>query len=372
MISGREGQKGMTLPEVLIAGMLGALLLLSLAAAAGNVFEVYKEGKNEADRSRDAAFSLDVVAKQIRNASNASLTNTRTLVLTDPLAANSTIAWSGTVGDPLTLEAGMAEVWTLIDGVKNLNFQLITRDVDVETDQVTNTELFNFDQYSGYEHWEYVNLAPGVICCIEFMIPASEEIEEIRLTKVFVRIGKKSGQYSDLEMILSDTRSKDVPYPSFKIISQTIPNGDIPWASWDGIWKFYWAEIDLDPGFTVYPNRHYALALRTGGSGTACMIRLRLLMKDNDWDGWGDWDPPTGPKNGIRYLDSFDSGATWWPDLGTKYQDAVDTPFVLYGDVVRKVTNTQTIVTDVEVSITLDDDGEDLILFRREQLQGGI
>ena len=354
---------GMTLVEVLVAGTMGALLLMSMAAALGNVFDSYAAGMGESERCRKASSCLDAIRKSIRRAESASSASAYSNRLTDPEGQSISYAWSGTAGDPLTEQIDAGSPVTLVESVKVLSFSIIQGDISETSTSFTNEELIYFNSYSVDEDRSTFYISEEDIYGIEFVVPKSETIEKINLTRLDLRVGRNHSQYEDLVLVLSESYAANKPRPFPLVLSsQVIPNNEIPYAVWDHYegWLFYYASFDLDSGFSIYPNRHYCFALKSDGSSVSCMGRI--------W--WLEDDP--GPDNGIRGIYSNDMGLSWKPTQSSGLEHMVDMPFRLFGDIITTEETTTTADTSVDVKLSIEQGGEELSFSCREFLKGGI
>jgi hypothetical protein len=376
---------GMTLVELLVAGTLSALVLMSLAAATTTVFDTYRGGKTEIELKRDLALSMGEVASTVRCAKIATSKTASSLMLEDPSGEQVTYAWSGTAGDPLTVQVDAGAVLPLIGGVNSFSYQLNNVEVEEIQEIPVNTKLLEFDQYGGSQYWEFSLLDfGGNIFGVEFEIPASTAVERVELTSVQFRLGRyNSGQTGDLKIALLDTRTVDKAGPFGSIIAErTYGNATLPWLWWDGSrWCADFFTFTLGTDFVCYPNRRYCLLVRSVGPGEAGYIRTRRLAN------------PAGAStadlnNGIRPFVTLDFGANWYtnselldtgqdPDeldinLTLREKMAEDIPVILYGDVITLDRTTIQETGSVDITITLQRNGEEISLTSREHLRGSI
>ncbi|MFH2000638.1 MAG: hypothetical protein ABIK28_13220 [Planctomycetota bacterium] len=356
-----KAEEGMTLVEVLIAGTLGALLLLSLTAATGNVLDAYSVSVSEIELSRNGAVCMDTITKAVRNASKVTLTGTHKMTLNDAAGDETGFSWAGTPGDPLIMRVAGTDDYTLLPVVQDFSVQVNNASIEAEQDVETAETFISFDYFPGGDTWHVKEIGPNDYRGAEFTIPKEEEVEEIRLTQVGFRVGKTWAYHGDMQLCLSEARAIEHPIPFRPILAtQDVANADIINAKWSGSeWWLYWMTIDLSEDFVVYPNRHYCLFLKGGGSSKACMIRVRQSNAD------------PGPDNGIRMVRSTDGGSTWWPTLGEPTIDLYDIPFELTGVKVTHSTQTVQRSHSVDVTLTLLRNKHALTLKRQEHLRGG-
>jgi hypothetical protein len=369
MKAGGTMREGMTLIEVLIACTLSALILVSLTAAAGNMFRMYDAGRREMELSQDLAMGLSTVMRTIRRSEEAVLTGTHGIVLTEPSGRQVVFNWSGTAQDPLTLKIDTNATLPLIDGLTGLAFQIMNRDVDVDGLASANTQVFAFDYFpsAGASQWRLVtHIGTGDLSGFAFYPAANQAVEALELTQVRIRLGKIFGQSGDLRIYLFDVYTRGKPRPIGPPLAyKDFSNASIPWATdpWDPLNSLNFATFDLGPDFTIHPNRPYCFLLQSLGPGEACCMRVReaenVLLSVGD------------KNNGLRPLISHDSGATWIPDIGTNDYDDWDIPAELSGDVFTTTETTSAVKHAVEVSITIERNGESLNMVRRERLLGG-
>lgn len=71
----RQRERGYTLVEVIVAGLLGAFVLFSTEVAWWNSTQVVVRGTSELDVTRDAAFLLDSVCDAARSAATFTVAN---------------------------------------------------------------------------------------------------------------------------------------------------------------------------------------------------------------------------------------------------------------------------------------------------------
>lgn len=354
--------KGMTFVEVLITGTFGALLLLSLAAATGNVLDSYSVSLTEIELSRDLATCMDTISKAVRNASQATVPNANRISLTDANGDALAFGWSGTPGDPLVMRVAGTDDYDLVSSVQDFTVTLnnINRDNNTNVEAAEET-FISFDHYT-YEDWHVKEIGPDDWRGAEFVISTDEEVEEIILTQVGTRLGKTGSYSGNMQVVLTEARAYDHPIPIKPVIATlNVPNADIINADWGGEWWLYWMTIDLTDDFVVYPNRQYCMYFKgTSASNKACMIRVR------EWDGSG-----SGPDNGIRMHRTTDAGATWWPTQNESSMDLYDIPFELTGKMVTRTAQAQAYAHSIDITITMKRNQDTQTLKRREQLRGG-
>jgi len=365
--------RGMTLIEVLLAGTLSALILMSLAAATGNVFDIYKQGKTELSLNRDLAYSLDGILRSIRRSNSATAISTHSILLEDPSGQQHTYSWSGTVGDPLTLKADSGPVLPYMGGVKEFSYSLNNVETVVEETTIVSQELFRFDHYKGAEYWDWGYLGSQDLYGIEFSVPSDTTVDRIELTTIYLRMGKyDSGDTGDLKIALLDTHTMDRAGPFGGIIAEKIfANSSLPWLWWDGAaWNADFIGFSLAPEFTVFPNHRYCLLFRTVGPGDAGYLRFRRLVNPKSASA-------ADLYNGIRAYVTRDLGSTWGTQLVDNGSDlyalnSQDIPSILYGDMISINKKTVKKVGSIDFTITLEKDGEELSFTGREHLQDGI
>ena len=354
-----KGSEGFTLAELLIASVLGAVLLLALSAATGGVFDSMDTGLGEMNRSRDAGRALEVMAAAVRQAEDAAASGGYGLLLTDPSGHTTLYDWSGTPGDPLTVQEDGGAVLPLVEGVRNFSFTVNTETVTEEGTASSSEELLNFDHYpaSYGEDWRWMRLEPGNVFGIAFTVPADTPVERITLTRVQVRIGAKKDDYGGLRISLKEARTMDHPYPVGDVVaSKDYPWWEIPLVDW---YYLSFEEFDLDASFEVLPNRPYLLLFECADSDPTGWLRMR------------ECDTEPGPDNGIRAVVSDDGGATWEPDPGSPELDTWDYPVILDGAVVTTVENTVTKKRSVNLVLAVVRGGHTLVLERKARLLGG-
>jgi hypothetical protein len=360
----------MTLVEMLIVSTLSVLLIMSLTAAAGNMLSIYRVGRGEMGLGRDLALGLGSMMRSIRNAKDAGLVGSHGIVLTDALGEQITYDWSGTAGDPLTLKINSGAVLPLVDGLAGLSFQIQTKDVEVQQTSTLNTQLFLFDYWPGTlvgNQWRGVTyIGTSDYSGFAFQLISNQAIDAIELTRLKIRLGKLNGHSGNLRICLYETITPGIPRPFGPMIAyKDFPSAGIPWATdiWDPWNNLLFVVFNLDPSFTIYPNRSYCILLHSLGPGDACAMRVR--MSDT-----GDM-PTSDEYNGLWPMISHDSMATWIPILGSSDMRAWDIPAELTGDVITVSEGTMPVKHSVEVSLTLERNKETLKMTRRELLMGG-
>lgn len=363
MIRWNKDRKGMTLMEVLIAGTMGGLILLSLAATTSHVFDAYKFGKGKLTTNRDTAFCVDWMLQFVREAETASQPRTHALLLTNNAGRQTLFEWSGTAGDPLTWKNDTNPTLDLLAGVNDFSFTIQTQSVEQEATVASSEQLVYFDSYTEPETWISVELDAGDLIGIVFTVPRNTPIETIQLTDVGLVLGCEWWHYSDLRIGLYEAYSYDVPRPYGNCItSQDIDNSLIPWAddAGGGEYWLYWETYSLGDTFWIYPNRPYILMLEGVGPNPTCFVRVRAYAGTSP-----------GPDNGIRCMLSSDGGVNWYPVLGSALMDERDVPIDLNGAV--HTWNRQTVSQDVsvQISLTIERNGETHTLNRKESLRGG-
>jgi hypothetical protein len=352
----------MTLTEVLISSSLAALVLLSLAAATGNIFDAYETGKGQITAHRDAATCLDKIMQTIREAEAASLPRTNALALTDSKGVNRVYEWSGTPGDPLTFKIGLAAPLDLLHDVSDFTITILNENVDVENTVSAGGQLLYFDNYPAAEYWLIRELWVGRKLGVIFRLPMDSSVDAIQLTDVGLVLGCRFFHTDDLKISLYECYSRDYPRPCGNAIASiVIDNSEIPWAddAGGGQWWLYWNTYSLGSTFWIYPNRFYILLLETVGPGAACYVRVREIENG------------PGPDNGLRYIQTDDGGTTWWPTPGTQEMRDHDMPIDLNGDVHSPIVQNISREAVVEITLTTVRNGETVSITRQEGLRGG-
>ncbi|MBU0754418.1 MAG: hypothetical protein KJ645_04720 [Planctomycetes bacterium] len=354
--------QGMTLVEVLIAGTMGGLVLLSLAATTGNIFDAYGTGKGQITASRDLASCLDRIMSAVREADTATQPRTHALMLVDPAGEQTLIEWSGISGDPLTWKINSDPALDLLADVEDYSFTIQSENVEREATTSTSGQLIYFDHYSE-EEWSAVELDSGDLIGIEFSLPMDVPAETIQLETVGLRLGRKISQTADLRIWLYESIANEVPRPFGSGMARIdIGNADIPWAESAGYGNYYlyWETYSLGEQFWILPNRRYILMLEGKGPAASCFVRVRV------WDGGGD-----GPDNGIYYLRSTNGGASWYPNIGDSLITKRDVPIDLSGTTYSLADQTVSLAESVTIALTLKRESETLTLTRTEYLRGG-
>ena len=352
---------GFTLTELLIASVLSAVLLMSLAAATGGIFDSLNTGLGEMSRSRDAGRGLEVMAATVREAEDAVSSGSHGLQLTDPVGHVTLYDWSGTPGDPLTVQEDGGAVLPLVERVRDFSFTVHTEDVSEEGTASSHEELLNFDHYPDKEYWHDMRLSSGRVYGLAFVLEADVPVERVTLTRVQVRIGAENDDYGSLRIRLMEARTMDQPYPVGDVIaSKDYPWWDIPPLDYSKMgFYLYFEDFDLDSSFVVIPNRPYLLLFECADSEPAGWLRMRECL-----DG-------SGPDNGIRAVVSDDDGATWEPDPGSEEMDTWDYPVILEGDVISMEESTVTKKKSVDLVLSVERNGHTLVLEARALLLGG-
>lgn len=380
----KRNNRAMTLVELLVASTLSALVLMSLAAATTTVFDTYKGSTTEIELKRDFSFSMSEVLKTVRRSESATSKSANSVMLQKPSGEQVTYAWSGAAGDPLTMQIDAGAALPLIGGVNGFTYQLNDIDIVQVQENAVNTKILDFDYYSTSQYWDFGLLDSSSIFGVEFEIPASTAVERVELTSVQLRMGKYNAMQSgDLKIALLDTRTEDKAGPFGGVIAERIfANGTLPWLWWDGSkWCADFYTFALGSDFVCYPNRRYCLLVRTVDAADAGYIRTRRLAFPSSA-------PLADRDNGIRPYVTFDFGSYWYTnnellDLGnnadelddslsTSEKSGEDIPIILYGDVVTQVETTVQKTGSVDITVTLEKNGEELTLTSREHLRGGI
>jgi len=348
--------KGMTLIEVLLASCFAAILMMSLASVTGTMMDSFTVGKGECENHRSVALSLDTIAKFVRKAKSASLSNIRTLVLTSPQGVETTFAWSGISGDPLTIKNAAASPLPLMNNIKNVIFKIHTRNTVTETESVSIGNNISFDNFAA-EDWFRFDLSLKDRAGIAFIYKSDEAIESIKLTDLSIRASKfLASQSKDIAIRLFETESSLYTLPTAKVIALKIfSNSQIPWSPGGGL--MLWADFDMGDDFILDANRYYFLKLKSAEAGEACAVRLRESTESS---------PPDNDIRGFYRYKSQD----WKPLINDQHK--WDIPFKADFEVTKKNQLGVSVPCRVEFTISLEHMGEIVTVTGCEHLEGVV
>ena len=358
----REGEEGLTLIEVLMAGAIGGILLTALSVSTGVFLDHYATGVDEQKLSIEHHMALDRMLRSISGAEDVAVDSSSILRLTFPDGGTERYAWSGAPGDPLVLSVDGGAGNPLVGGVVNLDFSPVMGSTSVESDEITHDDLLDFESYSGYpQTTEDHLLGTGAVHGLTFSILWNDAIEKIVLTDIALMVGKLPGETADLKITLKEGLFEWVPRPwDDAIASFEIPNSEIPDAHYSGSdLVIGWMNISLPEQFTVQPNRFYCILLEPANGAEAGYLRVAKVTSSY------------GPINNMVYIGSTDGGVTWDPPFVIGAYTLKDTPIHLNGDVYAKSQTPIVYVRSMEVSLEIASGGKEVDGFGKAMVRGG-
>ena len=334
----------MTLVEVLIASIIGALLLTTLASASGVFLDFYSTGLNEQDLALSHHIALDRLLSAITTAGSVTVESTTSLLRDVPTGGSDRFWWSGVAGEPLNLIRDGGDPIPFVDGVTSLCFSANTVDVVEQSLETVSEEILNFDFFEGEaQEWEDLTLADGCMYGFTFNVVYTHEVEKMELTSIDMKIGKIAGQGTDLRVSLYEGQNEERPRVwGDPIVSHEVLNSDIPLADDSGgSLVIDWMTIALPADFIVQPNRFYCLMFETVGGGEAGIVRVAHITGG------------TGPINEKVWLGTDDGGASWDPPLKTQEYRQRDVPIRIQSEVTLILRSAVTKVESVDVTLGL-------------------
>lgn len=340
----RVDEEGMTIVEILVASAISALLLTSLSLASGLFLDSYDTVLDEQELSITHQMAMQSILRSITSAADVTAESSSSLLCTFPDSGTDRFAWSGSRSDPMLLTRDGGDDVPFLDGVASLSFDPVMVNVISETLVTQSQELLNFSTFSGYgQTWDDQTISPGSQHGFTFRFFFVDEVENIVLTELGVRISKFAGQTSDMKVSLYEGQDESRPRIwGDPLASCQIANCDIPEAQEiNGEWQIGWMTITLPTSFVIQPNRFYCLLFETEGGLDAGILRVARI------------EGGTGPINDMAYMGTTDGGATWTPPLKTQSYRDRDVPLQLFGDITTIERNVTQKVGAVDVSLGL-------------------
>ncbi len=328
-----------------MAAAISGFLLTSLATATGLFLNSYDASLDEQDLSLTHQIAMKRILRSIKSADDVAVSTSTSLLCSFPDGGSEHFTWAGSRSDPILYTRDGANEIPFLENVSGLTFTPSMVNVISETLSTQSQQILEFTIYSGSSQtWDDQTLAPGSQHGFTFRFFFEEEVEEIVLTNLYVRIGKFAGQTADMKVSLYEGQDESRPRVwGDPITTLQVPNYEIPEAvEFEGAWQIDWMSISLPSDFIIQPNRFYCLLFEPDGTSYDAGV-LRVAQIDGG----------TGPSNDMAYMGTVDGGATWEPPLKTQAYLDRDVPFQLFGDITTIVREVTPKVGSVNVTLTI-------------------
>ena len=343
-LNNRDGERGMTIVEILLSAGIGAFLLTSLATATGLFLDTYDASLDEQELSLTQEMAMKRILRTITSAADVDVASSTSIKCTLPDTVTESYTWSGLKTDPLLFTRNGGDDTPFLDGVSALSFEPVMFNALSESLVTESQQIMDFSTYTGMtQSWDDQTLAPGSQHGLTFRFFFVKEVEQIVLTDLNVRIGKFAGQTSDLKVTLyegqDETRPRiwGDPLATCQVSNSAIPDA----VDNGGQWEIGWMTISLPSDFVIQPNRFYCFLFEPVSSADAGVLRVAKV------------DGGTGPINDMAYMGTVDGGAPWEPPLKTQAYRDRDVPFQLFGDITTIVREVTPVVGVVNVTLSL-------------------